>query len=1049
MSRQGDAEQMGAPAPMTPERWCRVKAVVQEALAHPAVERAAFVVEACGDDAALRAEVESLLAGPDTGESSNGFLVSPVDMRGIAAAVAVDPAAGMRSEGESLSTASIRAAETAREADVAAAQLAVLSAMLAGRYDLERVIGHGGMATVYLARDLRHRRRVALKVLHPELGALLGPRRFLREIETAANLSHPHILPLHDSGRVSVSDSAAGEEDGLLYYVMPYVDGESLRARLRREGRLAVPDTLRVVREVAAALDYAHRHGVVHRDVKPENILLDEEGHALVADFGIARADHHDPAGADESVIDGGSDTITERGRVIGTPAYMSPEQARGQRDLDGRSDEYSLGCVAFELLAGAAPFAGTSAEQLAARPTQAPASLVERRPDLPPATDAVLARALALEREARFDTTSEFAEALSASMLNVPTAEDRTPGATLDGATAESEGPSRRRWLVLGAGLLAASALVATLVKRDAPEPAATTASPEPPVLAVLPFENLGPPSDAYFADGLTDELTGRLATVPGLRVIAGASARHYRGSAKEPRVIARELGATHLLTGTVRWERTTGGAGGASGTGRVHVRPELVRAADHATVWTESVEGSLADLFLVQASVAERVAASLNVALPARARRASAAPPTRSLPAYDAYLRALAIMRSANFFTSATARRVAVAELQRAVTLDPTFVAAHAKLAATYGAMYFVVTDPAVLALARASAQRAWTLDSTAVDSRHMHVADLRWAGDLAGAHRAASAFVAAAPGVAVAYDQLGAVEDEMDHVDASIASYLRASTLDPRSTGPLERVATLHQRAYRYAESVRYRERELALDPEAIISYWNYMMCYLAWQVDTVASRRVAKRGGPVLEGILMRLPNDGGMATLWHETLGAAVWRVRDTLSFAGYSAGDGELPSELYLLMKLRHFALTGRPERVRAYADTAVAQLEPALRLAPDVTLYQTYSRRSILAEAYARLGRAADAGREIERYLAEVRAGPRADQLPNALVNTAYVHVLAGQRDDAVARLTEALRLPSGIFISPALLRAEASWAPLRGHPGFERLLAATSPRS
>jgi serine/threonine-protein kinase len=1023
---------------MTPERWRLVKTVVQAALARPAPVRSVYVVEACGDDVALRAEVESLLSGPETGEDEDSFLASPAGMWDIAGAAAGERARSACGEGESLSTDGGRAAEAAHDADVVAAQFAALAAALAGRYDLERTLGRGGMATVYLAHDLRHRRRVAIKVLHPELGALLGPRRFRREIETAASLSHPHILPLHDSGQVSAVEEG---DEGLLYYVMPYVSGESLGARVRREGRLAATDTLRIVSEVAAALDYAHRHDVVHRDVKPGNILLDEDGHALVADFGIARANHRDAAGvADRGAGVGSEITLAAGGRAIGTPAYMSPEQARGQRDLDGRSDQYSLACVAFELLAGAAPFAGTSAEQLAARPTQAPPSLAERRPDLPPAADAVLARALALSPDARFDTTSAFAEALAASIVNVPSAVERTPAAALDGASPAPVRPSRRQWLVLGAGLVAASAIVATVVVRA---PRAPRVTPGPSVLAVLPFENLGPPSDAYFADGLTDELTGRLAAVSGLRVIAGASARQYKGSTKEPRVIARELGATHLLTGTVRWERTSVGVGTAAGTGRVRVRPELVRVADHTTVWTDLVEGSLADVFLVQANVAERVAASLNVALPARERRAAAAPPTHSLAAYDAYLRALAIMGSSNFLTSASARRAAIAELQRAVTLDPTFVAAHAKLAAAYGAMHFVVSDPAVLAQARASAKRAWMLDSTAVDSRHARVAELMWAGDLAGAHRAASAFVAAAPGLAVAHDQLGAVEDEMDHVDASIASYQRATTLDPRSPGPFERVATLHQRAYRYAESVRYRERELALDPEAIISYWNYMMSQLAWRADTAAARRVARRGGPVLEGMLVRLPNDGGMAALWHQVLGPAAWRARDTLSFAGYSAGDGELPPELFLLMKLRHFGLTGRPERVRAYADTAVAQLEPALRRAPDVTLYQTYSRRSILAEAYARLGRAADAGREIERYLAEVRAGPRANQVPNALVNAAYVHLLAGQRDEAMARLSEALRLPSGIFISPAILRADASWAPLRGHPGFERLLA------
>jgi TolB-like protein len=597
---------------------------------------------------------------------------------------------------------------------------------------------------------------------------------------------------------------------------------------------------------------------------------------------------------------------------------------------------------------------------------------------------------------------------------------------------------------MVVGAGLTAAGALVATLVVRDPPVSRPPPAPPGPPVLAVLPFENLGPPSDAYFSDGLTDEVTGRLAAVSGLRVIAGASARQYKGSTKGPREIARELGATHLLMGTVRWERTAGGAGGAggvAGTGRVRGRLELVRAADHATVWTEPFEGSLEDVFLVQASVAERVTASLHVALLERERPAAATPPTRSIAAYDAYLRALAVM--GRWVTSVTARRAAVAELERAVVLDPAFTAAHAKLAQAYGGIYFVTGDPAVLAQMRASVERAWALDSTLVDSRHARIGYLLWAGDLESAHRTASALVAAAPGLALAHDQLGAVEDVLDHVDASIASYQRAATLDPRSPGPVERIATLNQRAYRYAESVRYRERELALDPEQTVSYWNYMMSYLGWRADTAAARRVAERGGPALGGMLVRVPNDGGMAVLWHQVLGPAVWRARDTLSLAGYSSGDGGLPTELYFLMKLRHFALTGRPERVRAYADSAVAQLEPALRQAPDVTLYQTYSRRVILAEAYARLGRATDAGREVDRYLAEVRTGRRPSDVPNALVNAAYVDVLTGRHDQAVARLAEALRLPAGIFISRVLLRADASWAPLRGHPGFERMLA------
>ena len=1020
--------------PMTPERWRVVKSVVQEALAQPAPARLAFVVEACGADAALRAEVDSLLEGPDTGEDSDGFLASPVSLSAIAAA------AGAQGESESPSTETIRAAEAAREADAAAAQYAALSTALAGRYEIEGTLGRGGMATVYLARDLRHRRRVALKVLHPQLGALLGPRRFLCEIETAANLSHPHILPLHDSGRVAVGEQG---DEGLLYYVMPYLSGESLRTRLRREGRLAVPDVLQLLREVGAALDYAHRHGVVHRDVKPENILLDEDGHALVADFGIARADAHDSVDVAESETAAGLDTLTERGRVIGTPAYMSPEQARGRRDLDGRSDQYSLACVAFELLAGAAPFAGTSAEQLAARPTQAPVSLIERHPELPPAVDAVLARALALAPEARFDTTTAFAEALAASMV-APSRDDPTRVAALHVIPPVPLRQNRRRQRLVGAGLVAAVAIIATFLVRASRARATTSAPLGAPVLAVLPFKNVGSPSDAYFADGLTDELTGRLAAVSGLRVIAGASARQYRGTTKDPQAIARELGATHLLTGTVRWEHATGGAGGGTGTGRVRVRPELVRAADHATVWTEPVEGSLEKVFLLQASVAERVAASLNVTILDGERRAAAAPPTRSLAAYDAYLRGLAIING-GLLNSAGARRAAVAELERAVEFDPEFAAAHARLSHAYSAIYVVSGDPVVLGQMRTSMERAWALDSTLFDSRHIRVAYLILSGDLQGAHRAATAFVAAAPGLVAAHDILGAVEDALDDVDASIASYRVAMTLDPRAQGPVERIAALNQRAYRYAESVRYREQHLALHPEVTLSYWSYMMCHLSWRADTAAARRVADRGGPALEEMLVRLSNSGGMASLWHQTLGPAVWRAKDTLSLAGYSAGDGGFPPELYLLMKMRHFASSGRPERSLAYADSAVAQLEPALRRAPDVTLFFASSRRAILAEAYARLGRAADAGREIDRYLADVRAAPRPSAVPNALVNAAYVDVLAGRRDVAVARLTEALRLPAGMVISRALLRTEASWAPLRGHPGFERLLSET----
>jgi len=318
-----------------------------------------------------------------------------------------------------------------------------LAAALAGRYTIERELGQGGMATVYLAHDVRHDRRVALKVLRPELSAILGAERFLQEIKTTANLQHPHILSLFDSG----------EADGTVFYVMPYVEGESLRDRLRREKQLPVDDAVRITREVADALDYAHRHHVVHRDIKPENILL-HDGRALVADFGIALA---------VSRSDGGT-RMTETGMSLGTPHYMAPEQAMGEREITPKADVYALGCVLYEMLAGEPPFTGPTAQAIIARVmTEEPRSLTLQRKTIPPHVEAAVHTALAKLPADRFATAAEFAVALSAPGMALPGGRS----AAMTAARVAAGAPQRRAWrrpivavpwlLVLGAlGLLA-----------------------------------------------------------------------------------------------------------------------------------------------------------------------------------------------------------------------------------------------------------------------------------------------------------------------------------------------------------------------------------------------------------------------------------------------------------------------------------------------------------------------------------------------------------------------------------------------------------------
>jgi serine/threonine protein kinase len=423
------------------------------------------------------------------------------------------------------------------------------------QYTIVRQIGAGGMATVYLARDAKHNREVALKLLHSELSSSLGADRFLREIQLAARLQHPHILPVFDSG----------ESAGKLWYTMPYVHGESLRDRLSREKQLPIGEAVRIATETARALADAHAEGVIHRDIKPENLLLAKDGSTLVADFGIAR------------VADGVEPGLTATGITLGTPAYMSPEQATGEREIDARSDIYALGAVLYEMLAGEPAFGGPNAHAVIARLlTQTPRAISAIRPAVSVAVDGVIAKAMARSPGDRYATMDAFATALGAA-AGAPAIEERA------GIGSNRQSRPRRTAAIAAVvvvGALLLSALATNRSRLLHPSASASNAGAAGATsLAVLPFENRGSVADVHIADGIADEIRGKLAGLPGLVVIARASSDEYRGTVKRPQQIASELGVTYLLGGTVQYEPAAD-----SRPARLRVSPELVQVAKDA---------------------------------------------------------------------------------------------------------------------------------------------------------------------------------------------------------------------------------------------------------------------------------------------------------------------------------------------------------------------------------------------------------------------------------------------------------------------------------
>jgi serine/threonine-protein kinase len=861
---------------------------------------------------------------------------------------------------------------------------------------VERQLARGGASIVFVALDLKHDRRVALKVLRPDIAAVLGAERFLREIKIAANLSHPHILPVLDSG----------EADGFLFYVMPLVEGESLRQRLLRERALPINETVRLLHDIADALHHAHERGVVHRDIKPDNVMLSGR-HALVTDFGVAK-------GLSEATDVGEVDTL---GVALGTPAYMAPEQAAADPNIDHRADIYSLGALSYELLTGHPPFHGDSPQAiLAAHVTEDPVPVADARIGVPNELASVVMKCLEKDPSDRWQSAEDFLQQLGP---------ETTPTGGVDPVRTA---PALARFSVLPAriGTITAAVAVVLLLVMGWIFRTTDTVLSRRPVIVVLPFENLGPAQDEYFANGVTDAITTRLATLAGLGVISRTTAIQYQVSDKNASQIASEVGADYVLEGTIQRERPQ------DPSSKVRITPQLIRASDDTHLWAESYDEDLSEVFQVQTEIAERVARAMDITLIEPDRSSWAARPTESWDAYEFYLQGHDYLTGTRGSGDANARRIAVEMLEQAVVLDSSFALAYADLSLAHMWLYRHFIDPSDerLSMAKTSVDRALSLEPD-LPAAHMALGHYYYWSGTPNPGLALEEFKLVAlrePNNAYARSLIGELQAVHGEWDEALDNTALAADLDPREPEWSVRAGMYYMMARRYEDAERYLNRSLSLAPDYAEAHAAKIALHLRWHGDKAVARQavdeMARRVTPgqvalALVQVAPMLIASGEYDTLFTQLTPASI---------SGPYTFD-------YHLVKAEFYRLRNQSGQARVYYDSLVNALQalPEERVDdPNVAV--------LFGLAYAGLGektRATQRARSIESILSSSEDVFLNGMMQRSLV---WIYSLIGEYDRAVHNLERLLATPS--LVSIPYLRIEQFPGSLRQQPRFQELL-------
>ncbi len=861
-------------------------------------------------------------------------------------------------------------------------------------YRIIQELGEGGMGVVYKAEDINLKRMVALKFLPPELTRDKEAKaRFIHEAQAASALDHPNICTIHEIGET---------EDGRMFICMACYDGETLRELISKRP-LDLGKAIDITMDVAKGLAQAHGRGIVHRDVKPENIFVTEDGRVKIVDFGLAKL--------------AGRTKLTKNGMTAGTVAYMSPEQARGQK-VDRRTDIWALGVTLYEMVAGKAPFQGAYDEAVVYSILNEEVEPVTGlRSGVPLELERIIAKCMEKDPAERYQT----AEDLVADLRHLQKILRDRGAKSKRGTALRRKGEARRvgLWVL---GFVAVAAVVFAIFSRYRAPSDPYIASDKTLMLVVLPFENLGLPDDEYFAAGITEEITSRLAAIKKLGVISRKSAVHYANTDKTVGQIGNELGVQYLLEGTIHWARYT------DEPNRVRIIPELVRVADDTRLWSETFDRIIDDVFEIQSEIAMKVVEELGLTLLEDESTSAEFRPTDNIDAYHAYLRGLYFTRLPHF--TAVAWKQAIQSFTQAVELDPNFTLAYARLSEAHARLYYYREDLSRERrdMAKSAVDRAVALQP---DLPQVHMA-LGYYHIMVEREvdKAFEEFAAAARNLPENAEVLEAKGDgyrQQGKWLEAFDQYEKACRLSPRNTSPLVEIAVTGWLYRQYERAVAAAEKAIEIAPDQSWPYLAKGVTYWSWRGASDAARKAVEL-----------VPPDHEWAPwVWYWQL-VYEGKYQEAVEFMSSVPGGWvrikieAKPIELYQAYALEAL---GHLDQATAKYETARALLEAEVNKHPDDPRYH-----SSLGIAYAALNRADEAIREGKKGVELLPISKDAVYGIPYEVNLAHIYTLLGDNESALIKIEELLSTPSNQSVP--MIEVDPRWIRLRDLYDFRRLM-------